>query len=100
MRLFRAGLSVLLLMLGQETLAPLDVVQFVQIRRRKLRALKYQGLKIIRTKQNDSKESKKGLLQRILSLPANMMCSPGSIEEPETIVIGKKQKSQVMSYFI
>lgn len=95
MRLFRAGLSVLLLVLGQETLTPLDVVHFVQIRRRKLRALKYQGLKIIRSKQHDSNVSKKGLLQRILSLPANMMCSSSSIVEPERIVIAMEEKSQV-----
>lgn len=100
MRLFRAGLTFLMLMLGQDAITPLNIVQFIQTRRRKLRALKYQGLKVIRSKCHVGKEGgKQGLLQRIMSLPANMICSREStVEHTERIVIGQK-KSEVIEVF-
>lgn len=99
MRLFRAGLTLIFVVLGREALTPSSIVNYIQIRRRKLRSIKYNGLKAIRAKQNANKNKPKSLLSRILDFPANIMCSRGTIIEPKAVVIGKNSKTEVINLF-
>ncbi|XP_065086231.1 heat shock protein DDB_G0288861 [Ochlerotatus camptorhynchus] len=57
LRLLRYSLSFVALLIGKQPVCPITMVSFLQNRRRKLRALKYRGLKLQRM-QRAEKESK------------------------------------------
>lgn len=92
MRIMRAVLSFVLLMLGRDAITPSTVVHFIQIRRRKLRAIKYQGIKLIRTRHNEQKQ-KQSFLSRLFNFPARALCSRGYVVDAKPIIFKKTAKS-------
>lgn len=103
MRIFRVGLTFGALLLGKDPVSPSKVVRFLQTRRRKLRALKYNGLRSIRTRNADSDGKNKGLLTNIYKLISGLACSTAAIPEDGIKMIvkkSKKNKSEVIFIFI
>lgn len=100
MRFTRAGLSLGLLMLGKEAVQPATIVHSIQIRRRKLRAIKYQGLKVIRTRNSQHEKSSKSSVSmygRMTGVFSKMLCTTSTITTDDGIrmVVGKKNKSSI-----
>ncbi|KAH8401153.1 hypothetical protein KR009_003341 [Drosophila setifemur] len=79
LRLTRIWLSVAALMIGNGPISPSDMVYFIQTRRRKLRAIRVQGLKVLRQRQQEagSYGSGKGLTQKLTQWFSRAMCRPG-----------------------
>lgn len=95
MRLFRAGASFVLLMFGYDALAPVTVVHILQKQRRILRAIRYQGLKAIRSRNTENQQHvKKGLLSVLLSFMSGLICSSKNLEEPVKIVVKSNNRAE------
>lgn len=78
LRLTRVWLSVGALMIGNGPIAPSDMVYFIQTRRRKLRAIRVHGLKVMRQRQQElAYGSGKGLTQKLTQWLSRAMCRPG-----------------------
>ncbi|XP_034650986.1 uncharacterized protein LOC117890310 isoform X6 [Drosophila subobscura] len=78
LRLTRMWLSVGALMIGNSPISPSDMVYFIQTRRRKLRAIRVHGLKVMRQRQQEvSYGSGKGLTQKLTQWFSRAMCRPG-----------------------
>ncbi|XP_044571696.1 uncharacterized protein LOC6496591 isoform X6 [Drosophila ananassae] len=78
LRLTRMWLSVGALMIGNGPIAPSDMVYFIQTRRRKLRAIRVHGLKVMRQCQQElAYSSGKGLTQKLTQWLSKAMCRPG-----------------------
>ncbi|XP_017106864.2 uncharacterized protein Jabba isoform X5 [Drosophila bipectinata] len=78
LRLTRVWLSVGALMIGNGPIAPSDMVYFIQTRRRKLRAIRVHGLKVMRQRQQElAYSSGKGLTQKLTQWLSKAMCRPG-----------------------
>lgn len=94
MRIFRVGLTFGALLMGKDPVGPSTVVRFLQTRRRKLRALKYNGLRSIRTRNaNKTSDGKnKGYLTNIYKLICGLACSTAAIPEDGIKMIVKKSK--------
>lgn len=95
MRIFRVGLTFGALLMGKDPVGPSTVVRFLQTRRRKLRALKYNGLRSIRTRNaNKNSDGKnKGYLTHIYKLICRLACSTAVIPEDGIKMIVKKTKN-------
>lgn len=95
MRLFRAGASFVLLMFGYDALAPITMVQILQKQRRVLRAIRYQGLKTIRSRNAENQKSgKNSLLSIVVSSVSGIFCSGGNLEEPVKIVVKSNNRPE------
>ncbi|XP_037714152.1 uncharacterized protein LOC119549906 isoform X4 [Drosophila subpulchrella] len=78
LRLTRIWLSVGALMIGNGPISPSDMVYFIQTRRRKLRAIRVHGLRVMRHRQQEvSYGSGKGLSQKLTQWFSRAMCRPG-----------------------
>ncbi|KAH8292954.1 hypothetical protein KR018_008535 [Drosophila ironensis] len=78
LRVTRIWLSVGALMIGNGPISPSDMVYFIQTRRRKLRAIRVHGLRVIRQRQQEvSYSSGKGLTHKIGQWFSKAMCRPG-----------------------
>ncbi|XP_020801252.1 uncharacterized protein LOC110178457 isoform X2 [Drosophila serrata] len=82
LRLTRIWLSVGALMIGNGPISPSDMVYFIQTRRRKLRAIRVHGLKVMRQRQQEvsysgSSASGRGLTHKLTQWLSKAMCRPG-----------------------
>ncbi|KAH8337019.1 hypothetical protein KR059_011712 [Drosophila kikkawai] len=82
LRLTRIWLSVGALMIGNGPISPSDMVYFIQTRRRKLRAIRVHGLKVMRQQQQEasygsSSASGRGLTHKLTQWLSKAMCRPG-----------------------
>ncbi|XP_033251682.1 AF4/FMR2 family member 4-like isoform X2 [Drosophila miranda] len=78
LRLTRMWLSLGALMIGNSPISPSDLVYFIQTRRRKLRAIRVHGLKVMRQRQQEvSYGSGKGLTHKLTQWFSRAMCRPG-----------------------
>ncbi|XP_070069127.1 uncharacterized protein Jabba isoform X5 [Drosophila takahashii] len=78
LRVTRIWLSVGALMIGNGPISPSDMVYFIQTRRRKLRAIRVHGLRVMRHRQQEvSYGSGKGLTQKLTQWFSRAMCRPG-----------------------
>ncbi|XP_017125864.1 histone H3.v1 isoform X1 [Drosophila elegans] len=85
LRLTRIWLSVGALMIGNGPISPSDMVYFIQTRRRKLRAIRAHGQKVIRHRQQEvSYGSGKGLTQKLTQWFSQAMCRPGVQQDNST----------------
>lgn len=102
MRLSRAFISFFLLLLGRDIITAENIVNFFQISRRKMRAIKYQGLKINRSQlfKNQSIIKKNGIFAIIINLVRSILCANKCSVEPIEIVIKEKNKSSVKSQLL
>ena len=101
MRFIRIGLSVGSLMIGNSPITAYDVVNFLQTRRRKLRAIRVNGLKEIKRFEEESnalKYSNQGCFtSKISALLSIAICRPGQHREPGRRVLirhGKPHECQ------
>ncbi|XP_055374587.1 putative uncharacterized protein DDB_G0282133 isoform X2 [Condylostylus longicornis] len=80
LRCARVGLSFGSIMIGNEPVTPQTMVNFLQTRRRKLRAIKYQGLKSLRNKQraNEERPKRTGIMEQLTSIFNLAICQPGT----------------------
>lgn len=93
MRVFRVGLTIGAFLLGKDPVGPSTVVRFLQTRRRKLRALKYNGLRSIRTRNAEKSDGKiRGILTKIYNLISGLACSTAAIPEDGIKMVVKKSK--------
>lgn len=68
-------------MIGNNPISATDMVYFVQIRRRKLRSFRYQGIRAIKQNhQNQMEVANEGILSRVLSTVGRLVCRPGLVE--------------------
>lgn len=99
MRFMRAGLSFALLILGKDVVQPATIVHFIQTRRRKLRAIKYQGLKTIRSRSNHHEQKNASWFGRIPGVFGKMMCTANTVTDDAVRVVvgggGKNNKSSI-----
>ncbi|XP_041449223.1 chromodomain-helicase-DNA-binding protein 2 isoform X3 [Drosophila obscura] len=78
LRLTRMWLSVGALMIGNSPISPSDMVYFIQTRRRKLRAIRLHGQKVMRQRQQEvSYGSGKGLTYKLTQWFSRAICRPG-----------------------
>ncbi|XP_052841394.1 uncharacterized protein LOC128255726 isoform X5 [Drosophila gunungcola] len=85
LRLTRIWLSLGALMTGNGPISPSDMVYFIQTRRRKLRAIRAHGQKVIRHRQQEvSYGSGKGLTQKLTQWFSRAMCRPGVQQDNST----------------
>jgi len=81
LRSLRIALSLFALMIGNNPISATDMVYFVQIRRRKLRSFRYQGIRAIKQNQQNQKEAANpGILSRFSSIFGRLICRPGLVE--------------------
>lgn len=73
-------------MIGNGPISPSDMVYFIQTRRRKLRAIRVHGLKVMRQRQQEisygsssssSASGGRGLSQKLTQWLSKAMCRPG-----------------------
>lgn len=68
-------------MVGNNPISATDMVYFVQIRRRKLRSFRYQGIRAIKQNQQKQMEAaNQGILSRVSSIFGRLVCRPGLTE--------------------
>ncbi|XP_016991515.1 uncharacterized protein DDB_G0283357 isoform X5 [Drosophila rhopaloa] len=85
LRLTRIWLSVGALMIGNGPVSPSDMVYFIQTRRRKLRAVRTHGLKVMRHRQQEvSYGSGKGLTHKVTQWFSRAICRPGVQQDNNT----------------
>lgn len=78
LRLTRIWLSMGALMIGNGPVSPTDLIYFIQTRRRKLRAIRLHGLKVMRQREQEmSYRSGKGLTYKLSQWLSRAICRPG-----------------------
>jgi len=96
LRLTRIWLSVGALMIGNGPISPSDMVYFIQTRRRKLRAIRVHGLRVMRNRQQEvSYGSGKGLTQKLTQWFSRAMCRPGVQQDTSTRRVFVRHSEQV-----
>lgn len=105
-RCTRTLLSILSVLLGYDPIAPADAVSSIQWSRRKLRAVKYQGLRNIRMQHEDAELSRMlnegvrdndgGFLQDILATVVRGICSqrPDILDSVRIMMVKPKRYSK------
>ncbi|XP_063698533.1 uncharacterized protein DDB_G0287625 isoform X2 [Culicoides brevitarsis] len=101
LRMIRTTVSVGALMLRKSPVTPQEMVHFIQSRRRKLRAIKYSGLRAIRMRhiqaaedRRNGKIARRGMMARLSNIFNVLMCgSYGTVDRPTKVVVKKKDKS-------
>ncbi|XP_039228975.1 uncharacterized protein LOC6531030 isoform X3 [Drosophila yakuba] len=98
LRLTRIWLSVGALMIGNGPISPTDMVYFIQTRRRKLRAIRVHGLKVMRRRQQEvSYGSGKGLTQKLNQWFSRAMCRPGVQQDSSSRRVFVRHSEQGLS---
>ena len=88
LRFIRIYMSVVALAIGNRAVTPQDMVSFIQSRRRKLRAIRMHGMKVIGRRELDANASKSSgndnsLVGKLSSLMSRAVCRPGqSVSDP------------------
>lgn len=79
LRLARIWLSLGALMIGNGPISPRDTIYFIQTRRRKLRAIRLHGLRVMRHRQQESSMRRvgKGFSQQLSLWLSRAICRPG-----------------------
>ncbi|XP_068148113.1 uncharacterized protein Jabba isoform X7 [Drosophila tropicalis] len=78
LRLTRMWLSMGALMIGNGPVSPTDMIYFIQTRRRKLRAIRLHGLKVMRQREQELQYGAgKGLTYKISQWLSRAICRPG-----------------------
>ncbi|XP_034476473.1 uncharacterized protein LOC117783270 isoform X3 [Drosophila innubila] len=78
LRLARIWLSLGALMIGNGPVSPTDMIYFIQTRRRKLRAIRVHGLKVMRHRQQEATSSgAKSFIQQLSQWLSRAICRPG-----------------------
>lgn len=79
LRLARIWLSLGALMIGNGPISPRDSIYFIQTRRRKLRAIRLHGLRVMRHRQQESSMRRvgKGFSQQLSLWLSRAICRPG-----------------------
>jgi Domain of unknown function (DUF4820) len=85
LRFLRTGLSLVLLMVGQGPVTPKSMVSCVQTVRRKIRAFKYHGLRVIRLKHM-SQQNKRSLISTIFNSLRVLLCLP-RLEDDQSVQV-------------
>lgn len=93
LRLVRIGLSLLFLVCGQSPVTPTSMVHFIQTTRRRVRAIKYHGLRVIRVRYAEKQENKTiwSAFKNVISV---LLCLP-RLQEDNTIKITVRNKSKL-----
>ncbi|XP_017077224.1 uncharacterized protein LOC108111999 isoform X4 [Drosophila eugracilis] len=98
LRLTRIWLSVGALMIGNGPISPSDMVYFIQTRRRKLRAIRVHGLKVMRHRQQESSYgSGKGLTKKLTQWFSRAMCRPGVQQDSSSRRVFVRHSEQGLS---
>ncbi|XP_016958647.1 uncharacterized protein LOC108030317 isoform X2 [Drosophila biarmipes] len=98
LRITRIWLSVGALMIGNGPISPSDMVYFIQTRRRKLRAIRVHGLRVMRHRQQEvSYGSGKGLSQKLTQWFSRAMCRPGVQQESSSRRVFVRHSEQGLS---
>nr|NP_001137705.1 jabba, isoform E [Drosophila melanogaster]NP_001188971.1 jabba, isoform G [Drosophila melanogaster]ACL83159.1 jabba, isoform E [Drosophila melanogaster]ADV37217.1 jabba, isoform G [Drosophila melanogaster] len=101
LRLTRIWLSVGALMIGNGPISPTDMVYFIQTRRRKLRAIRVHGLKVMRRRQQEvSYGSGKGMTQKLNQWFSRAMCRPGVQQDSSSRRVFVRHSEQGLSNFV
>ncbi|XP_023033068.1 RNA polymerase II degradation factor 1 isoform X2 [Drosophila willistoni] len=78
LRVTRMWLSMGALMIGNGPVSPTDMIYFIQTRRRKLRAIRLHGLKVMRQREQELQYGAgKGLTYKISQWLSRAICRPG-----------------------
>ncbi|KAL7737239.1 hypothetical protein ACLKA6_005418 [Drosophila palustris] len=78
LRLARIWLSLGALMIGNGPVSPADMIYFIQTRRRKLRAIRVHGLRVMRLRQQEATSSgAKSFIQQLSQWLSRAICRPG-----------------------
>lgn len=78
LRLARIWLSVGALMIGNGPVSPRDTIYFIQTRRRKLRAIRLHGLRVMRDRQTAASSlAGKSFTQKVSQWMSRAICRPG-----------------------
>lgn len=78
LRLARIWLSVGALLIGNGPVSPRDTIYFIQTRRRKLRAIRLHGLRVMRDRQQRvSSLAGKSFTQKVSQWMSRAICRPG-----------------------
>lgn len=78
LRLARIWLSLGALLIGNGPVSPRDTIYFIQTRRRKLRAVRLHGLRVMRHRQQESSSlAGKGFTQQLSQWLSRAICRPG-----------------------
>lgn len=77
-------------MIGNSPVSASDMVYFIQIRRRKLRSYRYQGMRVLKNHQNP--EPQGGLLSKLTLRLRSLLCQPGNYIETNYVKIGNENK--------
>ncbi|KAH8397232.1 hypothetical protein KR215_010930 [Drosophila sulfurigaster] len=100
LRLTRIWLSVGALMIGNGPVSPSDMIYFIQTRRRKLRAIRVHGLKVMRHRQQEASSlSGKSFTQQLSQWLSRAICRPGvqRANSGRSFVIQKHEPQQNQS---
>lgn len=101
LRITRIWLSVGALMIGNGPISPTDMVYFIQTRRRKLRAIRVHGLKVMRRRQQEvSYGSGKGMTQKLNQWFSRAMCRPGVQQDSSSRRVFVRHSEQGLSNFV
>lgn len=101
LRSTRIALSIASFLIGYDWVNPADLVSYIQSCRRKIRAIKYQGLRVIRLRNQEagaralSKENRKiddGKIQKLLNQLMRVVCVPTQLDDGSVRVRVKKEK--------
>lgn len=83
-------------MIGNGPISPTDMVYFIQTRRRKLRAIRVHGLKVMRRRQQEvSYGSGKGMTQKLNQWFSRAMCRPGVQQDSSSRRVFVRHSEQV-----
>ncbi|KAL5285722.1 hypothetical protein ACFFRR_007419 [Megaselia abdita] len=99
LRSLRIALSLFALMIGNNPISATDMVYFVQIRRRKLRSFRYQGIRAIKQNQQNQKQTpNQGVLSRVLAIFGSLICRPGIVENTYVRIAKPSRISEEKDY--
>ncbi|KAL5285724.1 hypothetical protein ACFFRR_007419 [Megaselia abdita] len=86
-------------MIGNNPISATDMVYFVQIRRRKLRSFRYQGIRAIKQNQQNQKQTpNQGVLSRVLAIFGSLICRPGIVENTYVRIAKPSRISEEKDY--
>lgn len=95
LRLARIWLSLGALMIGNGPVSPTDMIAFIRTRRRKLRAIRMHGLRVMRHRhQETSNKTDRSLVQQLSQWLSHAICRPGVQRENNGRLLNSKEQQQ------
>lgn len=97
LRCLRAGVNICAVLIGVETVKPAGVVKFIQARRRRVRALKFMGLRRMRQRkvsQQLAAIAAPTWHKRINNMLSGMMCFKAAVHNDISELIASKDRSK------